>query len=143
MSNIDQTDILLLTQLLEEEKKGHAFKLFLCIFGFVIFMVLVMATGAALASSLFDPGFFQKIGIAAGREDEFATWAIGVLSVVFPLAGTCLIAWMGVHDCLNSMNTVIKIGRANNEKLFAIVVQRVQCTSKGAIANIVKTIALG
>ncbi|MBC7768106.1 MAG: hypothetical protein H7124_04915 [Phycisphaerales bacterium] len=149
MPDIHRHEILLLTEMLEGERKGHALKLFLCVSGFAVFMLLVVATGAALALSLFDPDVIGRMGVASGREDEFTTWGVSILSVFFPLSGACLIAWIGVHDCLNSMNTVIRVGRAMNdngggERVFAIVAQRVQCSSnKGSILSVIKSVALG
>jgi len=143
-ASLHHSEIVVLTEILEDEKRGHSFKLLLCVSGFAVFMLLVLLTGAALAASLFDDQFFLRLGVSPSRQDEVATWGIGVLSVFFPLAGTCLIAWIGVHDCLQAMSSVIRVGRIQNERLFLLFLQRVQCSSnKASISGVIRSIATG
>jgi hypothetical protein len=124
--DIEPDDIETLSQILEDEKRSHRRKRFLCfamfVFSFICLVLALVLVAIRLVTVATAPAGAGALGM------QFA-----MLQVLVPLAAVALSffgAWWGVQNCLNSIERTLCAARNRRPQLFAVFFKEIQCAGK-------------
>lgn len=123
--------------LLEHQRRGHALKYSVCAAGFVLtLLILLSLTGFVVFSIL--------TGTQNAQMETASSKLFPLLGVFSALACGFFAGWMGVHDCVRSIELTLYATRQNNVRLASKLYDRVQCNApKSGVSEFLKTLIGG